>query len=102
MRWKSVIGVVSLALVLFAAALTPASAAMSVRGQMSENAATASRTMRGSAPAPVIGEAVMETPDPNLPLGADRPAPVIGEAVMETPDPSRPEDVNSTSRSIRR
>jgi hypothetical protein len=102
----NVIGVATLALVLFAATLAPASAAMSIRGTSATSAVTEGRTARtsstGQYASPVVGEPVMETPDPNLPLNAERPAPVIGEPAMETPDPNQPQDVNTSSRSVRR
>lgn len=105
-RWMNLIGMAALGLVLFAGSLTSVSAAMSIRGDSATSAATTGRTNRANSTtqyaAPVIGEAATATPDPNLPLNAARPAPVIGEPVMETPDPNRPQDVNASSRSVRR
>lgn len=99
-RWMNLIGMAALTLVLFAGSLTSVSAAMSIRGSSATSATSPSRTTQYAAP--VIGEPVSATPDPNLPLNAARPAPVIGEPASETPDPNRPQDVNASSRSVRR
>lgn len=103
-RIMAMIGVACLTLVLFAGSLAPASAAMSIRGAQAGGVTRTARTgATAQTPAPVIGEPVMETPDPSIPEDVNRPAPVIGEPAMETPDPSQPEDVNTTSsRAIRR